>query len=178
MIETKRLFLRALEDSDLEARVKWFNDPEINQFLVSDFPMGLARTKRWFQNGLDDNTKFNLSIVSKATDKVIGMTGLLNIDRKNSHAQFYITIGEKDHQGKGLPDEIIPAVLNYGFTYLRMNKIYLWTLLNNERARKVYESNGFRKEATLLQFLHCRGDFQDIIQHCVLRRDYIKIDYS
>ena len=49
MINSERITLRTLEEADLEARVKWFNDPEINQFLVSDYPMGLAKTKQWFK---------------------------------------------------------------------------------------------------------------------------------
>lgn len=173
MINSELILLRTLEESDLEARVKWFNDPEIRQYLVSDYPMGLAKTRRWFQGTLTDNSKLNLSIVEKSTKRLIGMTGLLNIDAKNAHAQFYITIGEADFRGKGLPNEIIPAVLQYGFTYLHLNKIYLWTLPNNVRARAVYERNGFREEATLRDFLHCRGAFQDIIQHCILRKDFI-----
>jgi len=172
MIDSERILLRMLEETDLEARVKWFNDPDIRQYLVSDYPMGLARTKKWFQSTLTDNSKFNLSIVEKSTGRLIGMTGLLNIDAKNAHAQFYITIGEPEFRGKGLPDEVIPAVLEYGFTYLRLNKIYLWTLLNNARARTVYERNGFKQEAILRDFLYCRGKFNDIIQHCVLQRDF------
>lgn len=176
MINSERIILRPLEEVDLEARVKWFNDAEINQFLVSDYPMGLAKTRLWFQSTLGDDTKFNLSIIDKCSGSLIGMTGLLNINRKDAHAQFYITIGESQYRGQGLPNEIIPAVLRYGFTFLRLNKIYLWTLMNNSRARSVYERNGFQEEAILKDFLYCRGEFQDIIQHCVLRRDFLLSD--
>ena len=93
MINSDRILLRMLEEPDLEARVKWFNDPEIRQYLVSDYPMGLAKTRRWFQGTLTDNTKLNLSIIEKSTGRLIGMTGLLNINAKNAHAQFYLTIG-------------------------------------------------------------------------------------
>ena len=101
----------------------------------------------------------------------------MNIDQ-NAHAQFYITIGEADFRGKGLPNIIIPAVLTHGFTFLRLNKVYLWTLKKNKRAQKVYEKNGFKKEAILRDFLYCRGGFQDIIQHYVLSKEFLakKID--
>ena len=178
MLDSKVVSLRTLEEEDLEARVKWFNDPETNQFLVSDYPMSLSKTRHWFQNSLKDDTKLNLSIVDCKTDKLIGMTGFLNIDQKNAHAQFYITIGEADFRGKGLPNIIIPAVLTHGFTFLRLNKVYLWTLKKNKRAQKVYEKNGFKKEAILRDFLYCRGGFQDIIQHYVLSKEFLakKID--
>lgn len=174
MINSERITLRTLEEADLEARVKWFNDPEINQFLVSDYPMGLAKTKQWFKNTLNDKTKLNLSIIDKSSGDLIGMTGFLNISQKHAHAQFYITIGEENFRGKGLPNEIIPAVVTYGFKFLRLNKVYLWTLFNNQRARSVYENNGFKEEAVLKAHLHCRGAFQDVVQHSIFVTDEIR----
>jgi RimJ/RimL family protein N-acetyltransferase len=178
MINSERIVIRLLEEADLELRVKWFNDPKVNKFLVSDYPMGLAKTRRWFQSTLTDESKLNLSIVDKATGNLIGMTGFLNINFKHAHAQFYITIGEEEYRGIGLSNEIIPAVLSHGFNFLRLNKIYLWTLVNNSHARTVYERNGFKREAVLKDFLHCRGDFQDVVQHCILYRGFLEMDVN
>ena len=169
MFNLKSVYLRPLEFVDLESRVSWFNDPDINQYLVSDFPMSLAGTQAWYAKACTDASKFNLSICDIDSGKLIGMTGLIEIDQKNAKAQFYMTIGDPAFRGLRLPDQIIPAVIGYGFSYLRLNKIYLWTLENNVRARKVYERNGFLYEATLRQHLHCRGSYQNIIQHSVFR---------
>ena len=169
MMHAKDIYLRPLEVDDLPSRVKWFNDPDINRFLVSDYPVSLAKTKTWFSSACTDSTKLNLSICLSSTNELIGMTGLLQIDQKNSKAQFYITIGEKQFWGRRLADQVIPLVLDYGFSYLRLNKIYLWTLKVNSRARNVYERNGFVEECCLKQHLHCRGQFNDIIQHSIFR---------
>ena len=40
MLDSKVVSLRTLEEEDLEARVKWFNDPETNQFwfqIIDEF---------------------------------------------------------------------------------------------------------------------------------------------
>lgn len=172
MFDGKQIYLRPLEREDLILRPKWFNDPEINKTLLMDFPISLAGTELWFERSIQDASKFNLSICCKDTDQVIGMTGLINISLKHLNAQSYITIGEKNYWGSRIPDEVIPMVLRYGFIELNLRKIYLWTTPSNFRARKVYERNGFVKEAEMKEHYYCRGAFQDIIQHRVLLSEW------
>ncbi len=173
MINSKNVSLRLLEKKDLSSRVKWFNDPEISRYLVSDFPVSLAKTEAWFSNTILDSSKIHFSIFENTNNSLIGMTGLLQISQKNSHAQMYITIGESQYHGRRLPDQIIPLVLEYGFKELNLNKIYLWTIPCNERGRSVYERNGFIKEAEMHEHVYCRGKFQTLIQHRVLRKEFL-----
>jgi len=174
MLTAERIHLRLLEKDDLSQRVSWFNDPEINQYLVSDFPVSQAKTESWFQKTLFDHTKVNFSIVCNKSKDLIGMTGLLQIDRKNNTAQMYITLGNEKYRGMRLPDEIIPTLLEYAFSELNLNKVYLWTIPVNERGRKVYERNGFIKEAEMVEHIYCRGKYQTLIQHRVLKSEFLK----
>ena len=157
MLIGKTVYLRLLSQEDLKERVSWINDKENIQTLLFDWPTSIEKTQKWFSDVIFDNSKLNLSIVDKLTDELIRMTGLLNIDRINHHAQLYITIGNKEFRGKRLPDEVIPLVLEYGFTELELKKIYLYTLPNNERGRHVYERNGFKQDGILRQQVYCRG---------------------
>ena len=165
--------MRPLSQNDLKDRVSWINDEENIQTLLFDWPTSYEKTLKWYNNILFDNTKFNLSIVDKENDTLVGMTGLLNIDRINHHAQLYITIGNKDYRGMHLPDEVIPLVLEYGFTELELKKIYLYTLPNNERARHVYERNGLKLDGILRQQVYCRGKQQDLYVHSILRDEFM-----
>lgn len=167
------VFLRGLEEEDLVLRPKWFNDPEINATLLMPFPVSYASTREWFRKSLSDMSRVNLSICDKDDGRVIGMTGLLQIDRINHHAQLYITIGEKEYWGKRLPDQIIPMVLAYAFGEQNLNKVYLWTIPSNSRGRHVYERNGFRKEAEMKEHYHCRGGLQDLIQHRMTKEEWV-----
>jgi len=172
MFDGKQIYVRPLEEDDLALRVKWVNDPEIHNTLMFDYPLSLARTTQWFRNTLMDSSKANFSIVDRAGGNVIGMTGLLDIDLKNRRAQFYITIGEKEYWGRKIADEVIEIILRYGFTEIGLNKIYLYTLSNNERARKVYERNGFTQEGVLREHHYCAGKLQDLHQHGILKREW------
>ena len=173
MFEAESIYLRLLEREDLAARVSWFNDPEINRYLVSDYPVSLAKTEAWFSKTVLDDAKVHFSIIDKKSNELIGMTGLLQINQKDRHTQMYITIGNKRFHGLKLPDQIIPLVLRYAFVELNLNKVYLWTIPENERGRRVYERNGFIKEAEMVSHLYCRGAFQTLIQHRILKNEFL-----
>lgn len=172
MFKGNTVYLRLLSQEDLHDRVDWINDEENIQTLLFDWPTSYEKTLKWYNNVLFDGSKLNLSIVDKENDELIGMTGLLNIDRVNHHAQLYITIGNKKYRGRRLPDEVIPLVLEYGFSELELKKIYLYTLPNNERGRHVYERNGFRQDGILRRQVYCRGKQQDLYVHSILKEEF------
>ena len=174
MFDGKQIYLRPLEREDLPLRVKWVNDPDVRKHLMFDYPISLAKTGAWFAKTLLDDTKRNFSVVDKASGQVVGMTGLIQIDIKHRRAQFYITLGEKEFWGKKIVDEVIPIVLHYGFTELNLNKIFLYTIPGNERARKVYERNGFVQEAAMRQHYYCVGELHDLIQHSILKSEWLE----
>ncbi len=173
MLNGERIFLRLIEREDLKKRVEWVNNPEIRQTLMFDWPLSLAKTEKWFQDQLINDTKRNFSIVYKENKELIGMTGLLDINIRHLRAQFYLTIGETSYHGKRLPDEIIPLVLEYGFIELGLNRIYLYTLNNNEKARQVYIRNGFELEGTLRSHYFCVGEYQDLQVMSVIKKDWL-----
>lgn len=172
MLQANRIYLRLLEAEDLPLRVKWVNDPEVRQFLMFDYPLSLSKTKAWFNSGLLQSDKVHFSIVDKATDQVIGMTGLLDLTYKHGRAQMYITIGEEAYRGKGLAKEVIPALLRYAFIEHNLNKVYLYTLTNNARGRKVYEGVGFSPDGCLRKHYYCVGELQDIYVHSILKEEF------
>lgn len=174
MLKGKRVYLRLLSQEDLKDRVTWINDEENIQTLLFDWPTSIEKTQKWFSNVVLDGSKLNLSIIDIESNELVGMTGLLNIDRINHHAQLYITIGNKKYRGRHLPDEVIPLVLEYGFTELELKKIYLYTLPNNERGRHVYERNGFKQDGILRQQVYCRGKQQDLYVHSILKAEFEK----
>lgn len=173
MLKNSKILLRLLELEDLAKRVEWINDPEIRETLMFDWPTSYAKTQKWFQNQLFDQSKCNFSIIHTENMENIGMTGLIDINIRHSRAQFYLTIGNKDYHGKKLPDQIIPLVLKYGFEELGLNKIYLYTLNNNEKARRVYKRNGFKYEGTLRNHYFCVREYQDLQVMSVLKSEWL-----
>lgn len=172
MLQGEKIYLRPLEVEDLSKRVEWVNDLEIRQYLMFDWPMSISKTKKWFHNQLFDDSKHNFSIVDRETNQLIGMTGLIDVSLKHRRGQFYMTIGEKDFWGKRIPDENIPLVLEYGFGELGLEKIYLYTINVNDRARHVYLRNGFSEEGVLRKHYFCVGQLQDLHVYSILKSEW------
>lgn len=173
MLRGKAVYLSLLSQEDLTDRVSWINDEENIQTLMFDWPTSYEKTLKWYNSVLLDNTRIHFSVFDNDSSELIGMTGLLNIDRINHNAEFYIAIGNKKFRGKHLSDEIIRLVLEYGFSELELKRIYLYTLPNNDRARYIYEKNGFKFEGVLRQHVFCRGKQQDLYVHSILKSEFM-----
>ena len=86
---------------------------------------------------------------------------MLNIDRKNLKAEYYIVIGEKDYRGLGIAKRASLKLLKYAFEELKLNKIYLYTEVDNVSAQKMFEKVGMRKEGLLKDDLYYNNRYVD-----------------
>ena len=55
---------------------------------------------------------------------------------------------------------------------LDLNRIYLFTNINNTRAQHVYEKNGFLKEGLLRQHRYHKGKLTDYVVYSILKSEW------
>ncbi|MFW9901355.1 MAG: GNAT family N-acetyltransferase, partial [Candidatus Thorarchaeota archaeon] len=94
----------------IESFLKWFNDPEITQYLVVYRPMTRMAEEEWMEKLKDREDTIHFSITTPNEDgseMLIGNCGLHKIDWKNRSAEIGITLGEKEYQNKGYGTEAI-----------------------------------------------------------------------
>ncbi|MDR7071511.1 RimJ/RimL family protein N-acetyltransferase [Fictibacillus barbaricus] len=77
----------------------------------------------------------------------------------NKHAELGIAIGNKRFWGKGYGLAAMRAMLNFGFTELHLNKIWLRVEIDNEKAIKSYKRAGYIEEGILRQDRLRNGKF-------------------
>lgn len=169
---TNELYYRRIEKEDLADRVKWINDPDINETLTFDTPVSLASTEAWFAKTVLDQSKCNLAFFVRNGDSfvAIGFGGFLNIDTKASKAELYITIGNKSFQGKGFGKRLVQFLMHFGFNDLGLQKIYLSTLEHNLRAYGLYESCGFEEEGRFKKHVLHKGKLKGLIYMAAFRK--------
>ena len=129
--------IRKFERNDIPKKVEWINNPENNQFLHYDIPLEVGKTEIWFENNKDRNDRYDAVI--EADGVPCGTIGLLSIDKKNKKAEFYIAMGEATLKGKGIATEASKLILSYGFETLNLNRIYLYTEVENIPAQRSEE---------------------------------------
>ncbi|MCK5827072.1 GNAT family N-acetyltransferase [Candidatus Bipolaricaulota bacterium] len=160
-IDGERLYLRPLEESDLDCCMQWINDSELQTFLGRRHPMGRAQEKEWLAGQYKSEAHFNLAIVLKDGDRHIGNCGFNTIDHANRSAEFGILIGEKDAWHQGFGPEAARLIVQYGFEELGLHRIELEVFSLNPRARKAYEKIGFVLEGTKRESYFRHGTFHD-----------------
>lgn len=153
------IVLREFEENDIPLKVEWINNPENNRFLHYDLPVEVDKTIKWFREK-DNKKRLDCIIEYKGTP--VGIIGLLQIDKINSKAEYYITIGEVSLKGKGIAMKATKALIDYGFNILKLHKIYLTVDARNEVAIKLYKKSGFKCEGHFIDDLFCDRKFEFI----------------
>ena len=160
--------IREFECGDIEKKVEWINNPLINEYLHYDIPITIDGTKKWFESKSSNRYDF----VIEYDGLPIGLIGLLQIDHVNQKAEYYISLGELDYLGKGIASKATELILKYAFENLNLNKVYLNVDADNNRACKLYEKSGFKKEGYFKNDMYARGHLIDRVRYAYYKENY------
>ena len=141
-----KLIIRDFIIEDIDAKILIINNFHNNKHLHYDLPLVRDKTVIWFNNIKDNPSRLDLTILYD--NMVIGFIGLLNIDNKNKKAEYYICVDYK-YSGKGIATISSNMLLSYAFDELALEKIYLYTEVDNLKAQHLFEKLGFLNEGLL-----------------------------
>jgi len=179
MLKGERVTLGPVKREYIDAYLKWFNDPEIIQYLSMFRPMTRMMEEDWIENLKDreDTIAFGILIHDEnSEEKLIGNCGLHAIDWKNRVAEVGITIGEKEYQSKGYGTEAMELIVDYGFKTVNLNRIQLRVYEFNSRAINSYNKIGFVEEGRMRQAIFINGKYHDVIFKSILQEEWLKRD--
>jgi RimJ/RimL family protein N-acetyltransferase len=166
------IILRPLEREDVPTIVPWMNDQEVIRGTRHYRPMTTTREEKWLAQVSESETALVLGIVPKATGELIGATGLHELDFRVRKTMFGIMIGARDHWGKGYATEATRLMVDHAFLTLNLNRVALQVYEFNERAARIYERVGFRREGRLRQDVYRDGRFWDTLEMGILRSEW------
>jgi len=169
----EKVILREYRSEDLSALRAWVNDHEVTRFLGGAYrrPQTWEQTEEMLSRRLNgDAGGEGFVIADKQTGKYIGQCDLMMIDSVARKAEMAIVL-MKEHQGRGCALESVKLLLKYAFENLNLNRVSLKVAEKNERAVKLYERAGFRREGILRQDLFIDGEFMNTIAMGILKSD-------
>ncbi|MFX0074813.1 MAG: GNAT family N-acetyltransferase, partial [Candidatus Hermodarchaeota archaeon] len=174
MIKGSRIKFAPLDRKHIDLFLKWFNDPEITQYLIMYKPITRDWEEEWFDVLKHKEDSVYFSILLLDSEKVIGNCAIHDINSKNRKCSCGITIGEKEYHSKGYGTEAMKMLVKYAFDTLNMNRIELTVYDFNIRAYKSYQKAGFIEEGRKRQARYHNGKYYDEIIMGILREDWEK----
>jgi len=164
--------LKKLNEEHLTYRIYLLNNLEISQHLNTSEIFNLEKTLLWYNSIKDEKSRFDC--VFYHTNCIVGMGGLINISNQNKNAELYLYI-DPIYQGKGYGYQSLYELCNYGFKYLQLNKIYLYTFSDNKKANYLYEKMNFKLEGVLRKHTMKNGILKDRNLYGLLISDFTYI---
>lgn len=174
MIFGERVRLRAIERSDLPNFIRWFNDPEVRQYLLRYEPVSTEDEERWFEDiqKRENDRVYAIEALIREEWIHIGTIGLHGIRWKDRCAALGIAIGEKAYWNQGYGTDAIRALLRFAFEEMNLHRVELEVLDFNLRARRCYEKVGFRYEGARRQACFKGGAYHDLLIMGILRDEF------
>lgn len=165
--------LRELQRQDLLAINNWRNTPALIELLGAPFRfINMEVEESWFENYMRNrNTCIRCAIVEDGLDNILGLVSLTNMNAIHRTAEFHIMIGDSCNFGKGIGTFAATTMIKHAFENMNIRRIELNVLRDNERARKLYEKVGFKKEGIREKAVYKSGEYKDLVMYALLKQE-------
>ncbi len=177
MLTGEKVVLRPVRRTDIEYFLKWFNDPEVTQYLSMYLPMTEMGEEKYIEELGTTRAGTNVSFVIEAIDEKhntpIGNIALGNIHPKNHNAGFGIAIGEKNYWSKGYGTESAQLIIQYGFDQLNLHRITSSAISYNERSIRLHKRVGFVEEGRYREVDFKNGAYHDLVMFGLLKKEWL-----
>lgn len=142
MLETARLFLRPMDEKDVDSVFAMRSDADVMRFIR---PRQIERSEAesWIKliSSRWETQKLGFcAVIEKSSNRFTGWCGLWRLAETQEIEVGYAL--RKDFWGKGYAVEASEAFLHYGFEYLNIEEIVAVTDSNNKNSRRVMEKLG------------------------------------
>lgn len=148
--------IRPICEHDTENIIKWRNNPSVRKFFIDQNLVTAEIHKRWLENYVYKKIVYQFIIHNGTEKRDVGSIFLRDVDLVNKTAEYGIFIGEDDQRGKGIAYLASKEILDFGFNELKLDKIMLRVLKENEVAIKSYERIGFKHTNAnkIVEYIH------------------------
>ncbi|MBL7961785.1 GNAT family N-acetyltransferase, partial [bacterium] len=162
-LSTSRLELRQVASSDANEFLKLRSDPRVMEFMDKPLMASLdeaAEAIRKIQAAFECNESITWAISLMGDPKLIGTIGFWKITKEHHRAEIGYLL-HPDYWGKGLMQEALMPVLDYGFRVMRLHSVEANVNTGNAVSMRFLEKNGFVIEAYFKENYYFNGQFLD-----------------
>ena len=174
MLKGRRILLRYPTLRDARSIYFYAKEPDIARYTTLPQPYTLAHAKSFLKRTVlsrHDKHAYRFAIIWKETGELIGMMGLESVDSVSKRAEIGYWLG-KPYWGKGIMQEAISLLLDFGFKKLKLERIFAKVYHKNPASAHLLEKHGFTKEGTLRRHVFRNGEWLDEHHYGLLREEH------
>lgn len=164
----EQIYLRPINLEDTENVVRWRNSEHVRKYFIYQADFTVESHVRWMKEKVETGEVAQFIIVESDSQRDIGSVFLRDIDLAHSKAEYGIFIGEESAKGKGYGSLAAKKILEYAFDNLKLHRIYLRVLADNQRAIVSYKKAGFVQEGVLKDDVLIRGEYKDVVWMAII----------
>ena len=168
----KKVFLRALELSDVQTLYAFENDA--TNWDVSDtlMPYSSFALEQYVLNAMESDIysgkQLRLVICTCCDEKAIGLVDLFDFSPKHRHAHVGIIIDSKLRQN-GYASEALQLLIHYAFSTLNLHQLACNLTPDNIACIKLFEKHGFVLAGIKKEWLCINNTWTDEYTYQLLR---------
>lgn len=170
VLSTERLLLRRILFTDAADLFILRADENIMRFIPRPLAKSVEDVNNLIQSideGTAKNELINWAITLKEENKLIGTIGFVRTTLQHHRAEVGYLL-HNDYQGKGIMQEALTAVIDFGFKQMKLHSIEAIIDPDNIASAKLLERNHFIKEAHFKENSYYNGKFLDAIHYSLL----------
>src|SRR5258707_4547769 len=164
MLQTERLILREMTQSDFDAVHEYGSDPLVTRY-TSFGPNTVDEPRAFLTRTIASATaiprrNYTFAAVERASGKLIGGCGLEQCDGTGQHYTFGYCFN-RNWWRRGLGKEAAGALVQFGFERLRAHRLWAHVFAGNAASVRILGGLAFRQEGLALQGLYLLGFWHD-----------------
>ena len=160
--------IRLIEREDLDFIREIRSDPETTKYLGTFELLSKEKQEKWFEGLLNDNSR--MYFIFELNKKRIGYLRITVIDYINRSMCVGGDIHKK-FRGKGYSKKMFDLIFDLGFYKMNFNKMWLYALESNARARHIYKKLGFKENGISREAVYKDGKYLDYIYMDILCKE-------
>ncbi|UYP47168.1 hypothetical protein NEF87_003453 [Candidatus Lokiarchaeum ossiferum] len=171
-LESNRLILRPLKESDLDFFRTQYSDPLVQKYTMLSFQTDVELQDFYSRGcGIIRPDQFRIMLEIKNSHEPIGSIVIENWDQKHQSAEIGYDLSPHFwHQG--FMNEALTVMLEYIFLVLNVNRVEATVNPTNIQSIKLLKKCRFVQEGILRQKYYYQGIFHDEIIFSLLKDDF------
>lgn len=176
ILESRRLRLRKLNNSDAQTMFNYWTDPQVIQYMNMPsftFEEDVCKLINLLNVLSESEENLRWGIELKETKQLIGSCGFNEWELAGAYrGEIGYDLG-RAYWGNGYMTEALRLILSYGFGTMGLNRVEALVHPHNKSSQKLLHGVGLTQEGLLREYQKTERGYVDLLMYSLLKKEFI-----